>query len=146
MIKLVISNRKPGKLERLLWISVGLISLLPLSVVLSENPADFFTDFFTDFRTACCAFFAGIATFGLLFNWGPVVPSSILGIAVLTLLTDPIASSHEEAVFKVLVIPLIGAAIGAMIGLMIDWRLTHPQVLKSNSDELEVGDSNEIAT
>ena len=82
----------------------------------------------------------------MLLNWGPVIPCSILGIAVLTLFTDPITSSHEEALFKDLGVPLIGATLGAMIGIIIDWNLTHPQRTELTSGEFADGESNEIAT
>ena len=142
MISLLKSKRAITKFERLLWFGVGVISLLPLLAVLSENPANLLTDF----RMAFFVFFAGIAFLGLLLNWGPVIPCSILGIAVLTLFTDPITSSHEEALFKDLGVPLIGATLGAMIGIIIDWNLTHPQRTELTSGEFADGESNEIAT
>jgi len=142
LIPLLKSKRRSTKFERLLWLGVGLISLLPLFAVLSENPADLLTDF----RTGFFAFFAGIATIGWLLNWGPVVPSAILGIAIFSFLTDPISGSHEEALFKDLNVPLIGATLGAMIGLLIDWNLTHPPETESNTDDHGDGESNEIAT
>jgi hypothetical protein len=142
MIPLLQSKRRTTKFERLLWLGVGMISLLPLFAVLSENPADLLTDF----RMGFFVFFAGIAAIGWLLNWGPVVPTSILGIAILTLFTDPISSSHEEALFKDLGVPLIGATLGALIGLLIDWNLTHPPQSESSSDEHGHCESNEIAT
>jgi len=131
-LSLLKSNRKSTRFERLLWVGVGAISLVPLLAVLSESPADFFTDF----RAAYCAFFAGVATTGLLLNWGPVVPCSILGVVVLEIFIDPIASSHEEAVFKALGIPLLGATLGAIIGLAIDRKLTHQPIVEADSGGL----------
>ncbi|WP_298868309.1 hypothetical protein [uncultured Gimesia sp.] len=91
-------------------------------------------------------FFAGIATSGLLFNRGAIVTCSILGIVVLMIFTDPISSSHEEAAFKDFVVPLIGATSGAIIGLMIDWNLTHPTTIEPNPDDIQDDESNQITT
>jgi|JI9StandDraft_2_1071091.scaffolds.fasta_scaffold97733_1 hypothetical protein len=115
------SSREPGKLARLLWMGIGLISLLSMAVVLRENRADFFTDF----RTAISIFLGVLATCGLLFNWGAVIPCIGLGILVVKLLTNPIAGSPEEAVFKDLGIPLIGAVLGAMMGWLFDGNVGH---------------------
>lgn len=142
MISLFNSKRKNTKFERVLWLGVGLLSLLPLLAVLSENPADLFSDF----RMGFFAFLAGIAILGLLLNWGPSVPCSILGIALLVLFTDPIASSHEEALFKDLGIPLIGAVLGATIGLLIEWNLAHPRDAEAKTHIRPIQQSNEIAT
>lgn len=127
------SSRKPRKIVRLLWIGVGLSSLLPMMVVLRENRADFFTDF----RTAISIFLGVLATCGLLFSWGVVIPCIGLGMLVANLLTVPIASSPEEAVFKDLGIPLIGAVLGAMMGWMFDCNMDHDQAIRSHSDERE---------
>ncbi len=142
MIPLLKTKRKPTKFERSLWLGVGLISLLPLFAVLAENPANLLTDF----RMGLFAFFAGIATIGWLLNWGPVVPSSILGITTFTFLTSPVSSSHEAAVFNLLGVPLIGATLGSMIGLLIDWNLAHSPRTDSNSDERGDGPSDENPT
>mgnify|MGYP003630874323 FL=1 len=116
----------------MLWISVGLISFLPLSAVLMDNPSDVLTDF----RMAYLVFFAGIATSGLLFNWGPIIPCTILGMGILMIFTDPISSTHQEAVFKEYIAPMMGAISGAIIGLMIDWNLTSPATIKQNPNDI----------
>ena len=45
--------------------------------------------------------------------------------------------SPEEAVFKDLGIPLIGAVLGAMMGWMFDCNMDHDQAIRSHSDERE---------
>jgi hypothetical protein len=133
--------RKRSWLALLMWMSVWVISLLVLLAVLREDSGDFFTDS----RTAFGVLLAGIATVGLIFNWGPVVPCSILGAAVTSLFSEPIASSHEQAVFKDLGIPLIEAALGALLGFVIDWPLSHPQIPHDKPKEFEESESNEVA-
>lgn len=135
MISLFRSNRKNTKSERVLWWTVGLLSIFPLLAVLLENP----TGLFTDFRMGFFAFFAGIAIAGLLLNWGPLIPCSILGMAIFAFLGPKQASSYEEAVFQDLGIPLFGTVFGAMIGLFSDWSVSHPQI----ADESANGESGE---
>lgn len=138
----MMSSPKPRTLARLLWIGVGLISMLLLTVVLRENRAAVFTDF----RTAISLFFGGLATCGLLFNWGAVLPCLVFGMLVLKLLIDPMSKSHEEAVFKDLGIPLIGACMGAMVGWLLDYNVDHPHVIRSNADEGGNGDSSNVGS
>jgi hypothetical protein len=142
MIRLIKSNRKSTRFERLLWFGVALISLPPLLAVLSGNPADLFTDY----RMAFFAFFAGIAAIGLSMNWGPVIPGSIWGIAILMIVTDPISSSNEEAIFKALGVPLIGAVLGAVFGIMVDRDLSHPPTTRHDPGEMASDESNRNIT
>ena len=142
MISIFRSNRRPSKLERVLWFGVGLIALLPLLAVITENPGDILTDF----RMAYSALFVGIAVIGLLLNWGPAIPCSILGIAISTVFTKTITSSHEEALFNDLGIPLIGATLGAIVGIMIDSNLTHPDLVETAMDGLVDANSDQRAT
>ncbi|QDT45556.1 hypothetical protein Pan241w_56820 [Gimesia alba] len=132
MISLLQSKRKTTRFERVLWISVGLITFLPLSAVLMENPSDVFSDS----RMAYLVFFGGIATSGILCNWGPIIPCTILGMGFLMIFTDPISSTHQEAVFKEYIVPMMGAISGAIIGLMIDWNLTSPSTIKQNPNDI----------
>ena len=50
--------------------------------------------------------------------------------------TDPISSTHQEAVFKEYIAPMMGAISGAIIGLMIDWNLTSPATIKQNPNDI----------
>ena len=129
MISFIKSKRKNTKFERLLWLGVGLLAWMPLLAVLFDHGGELFTSL------GFAAFFAGTAIIGRFLNWGPTVPCAILGIAIFVLFTDPIASSHEEAVFKDLGVPLIGAVFGAIIGLCVEWDLSHPQNLATPKDE-----------
>ncbi len=142
MIALLRSKRKLARFERGLWIIIGLMSSLPLSAVLMENPSELFMDF----RMVFFVFFYGIATIGLVFNWGPIVPCTILGIVILRIFTDPIASSYEEAAFDDYVIPTMGSITGAIFGLMIDWILTHPPTIEPNPNDIQDDESKQSST
>ena len=93
---------------------------------------------------AYLVFFAGIATFGLLFNWGPIIPCTILGMVIPMIFTDPISSTHQEAVFKEYIAPTMGAISGAIIGLMIDRNLTSPAIIKQNPHDIQYDGSQQF--
>lgn len=137
MISLLRSKRKITKVERVLWIIIGLMSFLPLSAVLLDNPSELFTDF----RMIFFVFFYGMAALGLLFNWGPIVPCSIFGIVVSMIFTDPVSSSHMEAVIKVYVVPTIGSIIGAIFGFLIDWNLNYLSTIELDPDDIQDDES-----
>ena len=61
---------------------------------------------------------------GLWLNWGPMIPSMFIGATVFALMTDPISSSHIEAVWKGIGVPIAGAIFGAIVGFIMDLRAT----------------------
>lgn len=115
----------------ILWCVIGAIAVLLLVSVALE---------FRDGRPLnriglvvgiCLTSLTGL---GVFLRWGPIVPCMFLGMVVLMLLTDPIARSHEEAVFKDLGIPLIGAIVGTILGIVVESQ--RPRGPRSKQDNV----------
>lgn len=52
-----------------------------------------------------------------------MIPRMFICVGVFMALTNPVSSSHEEAVLKDLGVPLAGAICGAVLGLFLDRRI-----------------------
>jgi hypothetical protein len=106
-------------LDRILWIVVGV-----LAAVLLASVAWGYQDGFPLNRIGLVIGTAlgSLTALGLLCRGGPIVPCMILGMVVFSSLTSPFAHSHQEAVFKDLGVPLIGAICGALFGFMLDFQ------------------------
>jgi hypothetical protein len=101
----------------ILWTVVGIVAALILYTDVDEYRAGF------PLNRAGIVVGITVETLvglGLLFHWGPIIPCMLLGSFCFLLLTSPIASSHEEAVFKDFVVPLLGAICGAALGLVLE--------------------------
>ena len=101
--------------DRVLCFAVGALGLLLLYVALTAPP------------TTWSGMIAGLVLVSLsviaaLQHWGPIIPCMFFGMIAFSLLTSPISSSHEEAAFKAFGVPLIGAVIGAIFGVI--WEST----------------------
>lgn len=69
---------------------------------------------------------ASLTCLGVFLRWGPVVPCMFLGMGIFSVLTCPVSSSHEEAAFKLLGVPAIGAICGAIVGFLLERRRPCP--------------------
>ena len=120
MISLIRAKRMPSIFERLLWLGIGSISTLMLVFVATDVPENASLDV----GVLLFAFGSLVAAIGLLLNWGPLIPSAVIGMIIFAFFTDPLRGTPEEQLIKILGVPAIGAAVGGFVGLLIDFKLS----------------------
>lgn len=105
-----------------LWSVVGLLPVFLLTIVALEFRTDGSLNRVGLVIGSTIALLTGL---GLFRRWGPLIPCTLVGMVVLTLLSSHIASSYEEAVFQDLGLPLIGAVCGSIVGFCIEFHWRH---------------------
>jgi hypothetical protein len=109
--------KRSSIVDGILWGITGVLGAMLLASVAAESRDGFALN---RIGLAIGIALVSLMYLGLLLRWGPIVPCMILGMLVLSLLTPGIARSREEAVFKDLGVPLIGAVVGTSVGLALE--------------------------
>ena len=107
-----IKPSRPLNASMILWLIVGMLGAIPTIAVWFDGSSwDGFHCWTNDGVTLRCRPLAKL---------GPVIPAMFLGATAFALMTDPIARSHTEAVWKDPGVPVAGALLGAVIGFLAD--------------------------
>jgi len=115
--------------DRILWSVLGVLAVSLLAIVAHESRNGFP---FNHIGGVIGITFVSLTYLGLLLRWGPIVPCMLLGMFVFMLLTPTFATSHEEAVFNLFGMPLIGAICGSLLGFVLEYRRAHPSNAKED--------------